>query len=400
MATALRHLDKQDEAIGAYNKSIKFAPKNSSAYNNLGITLEDKCKTDDAIEAFRQALSLKPNFAEAHRNLSSLIKYKPEDSQIDTVYELLVRPDINDEDRCQLSYAYAKMKEDIGELDQAFKYYVHGGMIQKKLLSYDLKQDKKIFDQVRIHAPQINEISINQSRKVMAHTPIFIIGMPRSGTTLVEQIISNHSRVHGAGELPHLNYLVEKLINGEKEINSDTILSLRSAYLTKIGKLSEHKQFITDKMTNNFLYIPLIIKSFPEAKIIHVKRNPAATCWSNFKHYFSKKGISYSYDLNDIVGYYKMYDDLMKIWDQHFGSKIYHLDYDRLTLEQEIETRKLIEHLVLDWEDACLSPHENNRIVRTASKHQVKAKVYKGSSQAWRRYETFIGSVFHDLPER
>jgi hypothetical protein len=138
-------------------------------------------------------------------------------------------------------------------------------------------------------------------------------------------------------------------------------------------------------------------KALPEAKIIHVKRDPSATCWSNFKHYFSQKGLGYSYTLNDTVAFYQFYHDLMAFWDQLYGSKVYHLDYDRLTIEQEIETRKLLEHLELGWEDACLSPQDNKRSVRTASQLQVREKVYKGSSQAWRKFEPYLNGAFDEL---
>ena len=135
----------------------------------------------------------------------------------------------------------------------------------------------------------------------------------------------------------------------------------------------------------------------PEAKVIHVKRDPAATCWSNFKHYFAANGLGYSYDLSDTVSYFKLYQDLMAFWDQLYGNRIYHLDYDKLTVDQELETRKLIEHLGLSWEEACLSPQKNKRSVRTASQQQVRQKVYKGSSEAWRKYEIYLDGAFDSL---
>ena len=137
------------------------------------------------------------------------------------------------------------------------------------------------------------------------------------------------------------------------------------------------------------------MKALPEAKVIHVKRDPAATCWSNFKHYFDVKGLGYSYDLKDTVNYFKIYQDLMEFWDQQYSDQIYHLDYDKL--EQEPETKKLIQHLGLDWEDNCLSPQENKRSVKTASQQQVRQKVYTGSSQAWRKYKPFLDGIFDQL---
>ena len=171
-------------------------------------------------------------------------------------------------------------------------------------------------------------------------------------------------------------------------------MEFREGYLSELSKLSNGKQFVTDKMPQNFRYIGLILEAFPEAKVVHVKRDPAATCWSNFKNYFTSKGLGYSYDLEDTVGYFKLYQDLMGFWEQQYTGRIYHLDYDRLTVEQEVETRKLIEHTELDWEDACLSPQRNKRNVRTASQQQVREKVYTGSSDAWRKFEPYLEGKF------
>ena len=151
-------------------------------------------------------------------------------------------------------------------------------------------------------------------------------------------------------------------------------------------------------MPHNFLYIPLICSALPEAKIIHMQRNAAATCWSNYKQYFKSKGLGYCYDLQDVVSYYKLYKDLMKLWQSEYSGRIYNLNYERLTTDQENQTRNLIEHLELNWEEVCLSPHKNKRSVRTASSRQVRQKVYQGSSEAWRKYEPYLNGAFDSLP--
>ena len=151
-------------------------------------------------------------------------------------------------------------------------------------------------------------------------------------------------------------------------------------------------------MPQNFHFIPLICAAFPEAKIVHIKRSAAATCWSNYKQYFSAEGLGYSYDLKDVVSYYTLYIDLMDLWQSKYTDRIYNLNYEELTANQESETRKLIDYLGLDWDEACLSPHKNRRIVRTASQQQVKKKVYQGSSEAWRKYEPYLNGAFNSLP--
>ena len=150
-------------------------------------------------------------------------------------------------------------------------------------------------------------------------------------------------------------------------------------------------------MPQNFRFIPLICASLPEAKIIHVHRDAAATCWSNYKHYFATKDLGYSYNLDELVSYYDLYCNLMKFWQSSYGEKIYNLDYEKLTINQENQTRKLIKYLDLNWEDSCLSPQKNKRSVRTASQQQVRQKVYQGSSEAWRKYEPYLNGAFDSL---
>ena len=180
-------------------------------------------------------------------------------------------------------------------------------------------------------------------------------------------------------------------------VNAETVQSFRERYLAELAKRAEGQAFVTDKMPQNFRYIALICAAFPEAKIVHVQRSAEATCWSNFKHYFASKGLGYSYNLRDTIAYYGLYKDLMHFWSQSYSDRIYNLDYDKLTEDQEPETRRLIEYLGLNWEDACLAPQNNKRSVKTASQQQVRKKVYKGSSQAWRKYEPFLDGVFDEL---
>ena len=175
-------------------------------------------------------------------------------------------------------------------------------------------------------------------------------------------------------------------------------MKFRENYLSKLANFSDGRCFITDKMPHNFLLIPLICAAFPEAKIIHVQRDPRAVCWSSFKKYFPAGGIKYCYSLTDLVLYYELYTDLMKKWQSQYCDRIYNLNYEKLTIDQNNETRKLISHLGLGWQEACLYPHENKRGVKTASQLQVRKKVYQGSSQAWRKYEPFLDNIFESLP--
>ncbi len=397
MGNALKDHGKLEEEIEAYNNALAIKPDYADAYNNMGVALQDQGKIEEAIVAYNKALAIKPDFSHAYLNLSKLIKYKPNDPEISTVEALLKRPNLKDIDRFHLLYTFAKMNEDLGYLKAAYENYVDGGALRQKLLAYDHEQDQRLFADIKNTTPKLKKFDFNISNKEYAHTPIFILGMLRSGTTLVEQIISCHSKVQGAGELSFVSRFGSALAIGTKPVTYNALVDFRKSYFDGLAKVSGGNQLVTDKMPQNFKYIGLILKAFPEAKIIHVKRDPAANCWSNFKHYFASKDLGYSYNLNDTISYFKLYQDLMGFWNQQYSNQIYHLDYDRLTNEQEPETRKLLAYLSLDWEDACLAPQENKRSVRTASQQQVKEKIYKGSSQAWRKFKPYLKGVFDRL---
>ena len=305
---------------------------------------------------------------------------------------------MNEEAKCHLSFALAKMYEDLGELDQSFSHLSEGNTLRKKLLRYSINQDRALFIKLKETQANVQKNSLEIKQVSTEPVPILIVGMPRSGTTLVEQIISSHSEVFGAGELRYVEQFGLNLSINPKTINTEAISEFRKRYKAAISKLSNKQQFITDKMPQNFRFIPLICAAFPEAKIVHVRRNASATCWSNYKQYFGSNGLGYSYNLKNVVEYYKLYTDIMKLWQSHYDDRIYNFNYEKLTTKQENETKKLIKHLGLNWEDACLSPHKNRRSVRTASQQQVRQQVYKGSSEAWRKYEQYLNGAFDNLP--
>ena len=192
---------------------------------------------------------------------------------------------------------------------------------------------------------------------------------------MVEQIISSHSQVTGAGELPFADKFGDSIARGLSESDSGELLNFREAYLEKLQAHSQGNQIVTDKMPHNFCYIGLLLAAFPEAKIVHVKRNPAAVCWGNYKKFFASNSLGYCYDLNDVVKYYELYQNIMEFWDVRCGNKIYNLDYELLTINQEDVTKNLIRYLGLNWEEKCLSPQSNRRSVATSSNIQVRDKV-------------------------
>ena len=397
IGAAHKGLGKLEEAIEAYNKALSIQPDYADAYNNMGNALKDQGKLEEAIETYYQAISIKPDYAEAHRNVSLIKKYKKNDDQIFQVQELYKRKDLSDDAKCKLSFTLAKMYEDIGKLDLTFGYLSKGNVLRKKLLKYSINQDKELFTNLRNTQPYLQKSSLDIKERAIKPNPIFILGMPRSGTTLVEQIISSHSEVTGAGEQRYISHYGFHLAIGSGSVPSTKISDFRNKYLLELARVSDDKHFVTDKMPQNFRFIPLICAALPEATIIHVKRNAAAVCWSNFRQYFTTEDLGYSYDLKDVVAYYNLYNDLMKYWQSKYNDRIYNLDYEQLTTNQEKETRDLVAHLNLTWEGACLSPHKNERSVKTASQQQVRKKVYKGSSEAWKKYEPFLNGAFDSL---
>lgn len=388
---------REEEALVAFNKAQKIQPENAEVHFNIGVALESVSRISEGLDAYKTAIFFDPNYAEAHRNLSTLIDYKSDNPHINQVKQLLLQTNLTNEDKCHLHYAAAKIYDDLGDIKAAYENYVAGGLIRKKLLGYQPQEDIILFNGVINQAKNIKNIQRPNDDEILEHNPIFIVGMPRSGTSLVEQIISNHSQVTGAGELPFMRLFGYELNSGVSEVNSENILALRKAYLKEISNIADGKPLVTDKSPQNFLYISLILAAFPEAKIVHVTRDPAATCWSNFKHYFVANGLGYSYDLNDTTRYFRLYQKIMVFWDQLYKKKIYHLDYENLITNQTIEIKKLVKYLDLQWENNCLSPHKNPRRVRTASRQQIRNKIYKGSSEAWKKFKPYLDGVFDEL---
>ena len=393
----LAELGRLDEAEVSYKKAISLKPDFAEIYSNLGVILKDQGQPNEARENYNQAVALKPNFATAHRHLSLLKTFDSYDEQYLKMRELYDNKDTSEKELCHINFGLAKAYEDLGNFEQAFAHYREGNALRKKLLNYDISQDEKLFKQIKTSYLQVAHTSLEldiSSQKIM---PIFIVGMPRSGTTLVEQIISSHSQVTGAGELPFATQFGAPIVRGFSEANDESVLYFRNQYLEKLESLSNGNLIVTDKMPQNFRFIGLLASAFPEAKIIHLRRDPAAVCWANFKQYFTSKGISYSNDIDDILSYHKLYENLMAFWKTKLSDRIYELDYEKLTLYQEKEIRQLIDFLNLKWDEKCLSPQNNSRSVNTASSLQVRNKIYQGSSEQWKKYEPYLNGAFDSL---
>ena len=403
---AHKDLGQLDQALESYEKAIRFRPDYAEAYSNRGVALKETGQLELALENFEIAIQLKPDYAEAHRNLSTIKKFKPDDPQIVVMESLYTEANLNKSNRIQLSFSLAKAYEDLGDYDKSFNYLVEGNCLRKKELNYNIDNDRRLIAKVReifSAGSLFPDIVPDRNRSIQ---PVFILGMPRSGTSLVEQIIASHSKAHGSGELETMNKLILPILSNfpdhnidrhKYEISQNEINIIRNRYLEALPAMRLPEKIVTDKMPLNFRWIGFILSAFPDAKIIHLNRDPRATCWSIYKQYFTVKGNGYAYDLADLAEFYRLYTDLMLFWREQFPSSIYDICYENLTENQKEETYKLLSFCDLDWEEQCLDFHKTKRVVTTASDVQVRKKMYKGSSEAWRKYEEHIQPLLKAL---
>lgn len=399
MAQVLVEMDLEDDACNFFNKAIALENDNIDAYIGLGNIFSQKGDVSEATKFYEIAHAKNALDAIAIFNLVDVKSSKISLEQISDIKSLLDDGATKNKDKCTLYYAYGKILEEAGELKEAFESYVAGGAIKQKLLSYNPQHDDILFEKVREKAQMVHGLSFIDGEAECLRKPIFIFGMPRSGTTLIEQILSSHSEVHGGGELKDLNDLIAPYLWSNEKLNITSLIDIRVNYLGSMTRRAINSLWSTDKMPQNFLHMSFIASCFPEAKVLHVKRDPGATCWSNFKHNFHSKGLGYSYNLCDTVAYYKKYRDLMAFWDNLFPNKIHHVDYDALTKDPDTEIRNLLQHIGLIFEESCLSPQNNKRSVKTASQYQVRAEIYSGSSQSWRKFEPYLNGIFDELYE-
>ena len=397
LGNTYKKLEDFNNAIDSYKKAIMSNNRVPEAYYNLGITYLILGDIQKSELNFEKAISIKKNYTDAHRQLSLIKKYKISDNHFSTLKNLYSDESFTEFQKCHINFALAKAYEDTEQYDKAFNHYKEGNSQRKKILNYNIDIDIKYFQDIKktYELLKTHDSSFNDNIEIK---PIFIVGMPRSGTTLIEQIISCHTKVRAAGELTLVGKFGKLISNNSKKINYDDLLNFRNFYLSKIVSLSNKHQYVIDKMPSNFLYLGLIKTVFPQSKIIHVTRNPSSTCWSNFKRYFVSKEIGYCYDLLDITKYFKLYQSLMKFWKEEIiNNNTYDLNYDLLINNQEFEIKKLIKYLDLNWEDACMKPHLNKRAIATASNIQVREKIYQDSANDWLKYKKYLNNVFSEL---
>jgi len=405
LGSAFLRINKLNDAIKSYKKAIALKPDFAVANNNLGIAYLRTGDPKLASKFFENAITITPGYATAHHNLSGVKVYKEKDKQVSLIESLLIENNLSQKERIYLNFALAKAYEDLGNHEELFKHLNEGNRIRKKEMSNSIADSEEHNELIKLffNSNNINNIKLTY-RDSLPIRPIFIVGMPRSGTSLVEQIISSHHEVYGAGEVNNFHNIIMPIIekhavNENYNLKNDEFALIRKQYSNSLVRFCANEKVITDKWILNFKTIGFILSAFPESKIVHLKRDARATCWSIYKHYFSDEGNRWAYDYQDLARFYKSYVGLMDYWHNLFPGKIYDISYEDLTSNQEKETRNLLKYCDLDWDENCLNFYTNTRAVKTASAVQVRNKMYQGSSDVWRQYSEHLKPLLDALKQ-
>ena len=405
LGSAFLRINKLNDAIKSYKKAIALKPDFAVANNNLGIAYLRTGDPKLASKFFENAITITPGYATAHHNLSGVKVYKEKDKQVSLIESLLIENNLSQKERIYLNFALAKAYEDLGNHEELFKHLNEGNRIRKKEMSNSIADSEEHNELIKLffNSNNINNIKLTY-RDSLPIRPIFIVGMPRSGTSLVEQIISSHHEVYGAGEVNNFHNIImpiieKHVVNENYNLKNDEFALIRKQYSNSLERFYANEKVITDKWILNFKTIGFILSAFPESKIVHLKRDARATCWSIYKHYFSDEGNRWAYDYQDLARFYKSYVGLMDYWHNLFPGKIYDISYEDLTSDQEKETRNLLRYCDLDWDENCLNFYTNTRAVKTASAVQVRNKMYQGSSDVWRQYSEHLKPLLDALKQ-
>lgn len=393
LAAVLADRGNLPEAAGLCDEVIAASPDVAVAHNILGVAAYEQGDFAKAEESYRRAVAIAPAFAEAHRNLAAIKRWDGADAHLRQMRALYDDPAQSPMDRARICFGLFDAYDKLGQPDRAWPFLEEGNALRKAMMGYDIAQDDALFERLAdLEVPALCEVP---SPPVV---PIFILGMPRSGTTVTEQIISAHRDVAGGGELPYLADLARRFLTGDP-VTPEALQDLRDTYLSRLAELSGGARYVTDKMPHNFCFLPLICAAFPEARIVHVVRDAVSVCWSNLRQYFTAQSLGYCYDLEDVVAYYGLYQDWIARCEADWPGRVQRLDYGGLTEAPTQEIQALISELGLAWDDACLAPQDNRRRVHTASAGQVRQPLYKARKDGWAPYAPWVAEAFGRLHE-
>lgn len=396
LGLAYAEANELEEAISCIEEGIRISPQKAEFHYNLAHFLKIKGNFENAKKSLKTAILVSPNYAEAHHSLASLTSYKLGDEHLSQLELLKADINLSASNRALINFALGKAYEDINDISKSYQSYVLANNIERSIIKYNLKDDIEFFKKIKNSVKLFDFENIPKIEKQDDLTPIFIIGMPRSGTTLLEQILTSHSLIRSAGEITDLSNFAKIAIE-KNQVTAAQLNLFRLSYLKTLKNYSKGAPYVIDKLPHNFRNVALISNLFPNAKIIHSQRDPKAVCWSNFSHRFVTGSLPYSNDLDDTIRFYDLYQDLMAFWDIQIPDKIYHINYEKLVANPIVEIENLLKYVSVPWEDNCLKPHKNADNVRTASQLQVRKKMYKGSSENWKKFQPYLGETFDKL---
>jgi tetratricopeptide (TPR) repeat protein len=400
-AAALAQIGEYEAAIGHYQEVLAAFPQQPKAWMSCGHALKTVGRRAEAIEAYRRAIALQPGLGEAYWSLANLktVRFTPQD--LEAMGAQLERGDLAPDDRFHLHYALGKALEDAGDYAASFEHYRQGAALRREGLDYDADETSAHLRRSRaLFTPGFFAERAGQG--CPAPDPIFILGLPRSGSTLIEQILSSHSAVEGTMELPDIIAIAKRLGGRKRKADAsaypEVLAELGAGELAALGqefldrtrvqrKLG--RPFFIDKMPNNFAHVGLIHLILPNARIVDARRHPLGCCFSGFKQHFAR-GQAFSYDLTDIGRYYADYVALMAHFDAVLPGRVHRVIYEAMVADPEAEVRRLLDYCGLPFEAACLKFYENDRAVRTASSEQVRQPIFADGVDHWRHYEPWL----------
>lgn len=402
-AATFQRLGDYEQALKTYESILETHPHDPGVWSGLGHTLRTLGRHEPSIEAYRKATALAPDFGEAYWNLANLKTYRFSEPDLQSMRGQLARPGSNTANRISFNFAIGKALEDKGEFGESFEHYAEGNRLRRQNASY---RAEDLSAQVR-RCKAFFTAGFFADRTQYGETsaaPIFIVGLPRSGSTLVEQILASHSQVEGTMELPHITDIAKPLAaraaaNGEEypqvlaKLGETEIRDLGRSYLerARVQRRQGTPMFI-DKMPNNFAHVGLIHLILPNARIVDVRRDPMACGLSIFKHLFAQ-GQLFSYSLEDIGRYYHDYAELMAHFDEVLPGRVHRVVYESLVEDTEAEVRGLLDYCKLPFEESCLHYYDNKRAVATPSSEQVRTPIFRDALEHWRHFEPWLGPL-------
>jgi tetratricopeptide (TPR) repeat protein len=403
-ASAFGLLGQNERSRKILETLIREFPSNEAVYIHYGNALRTGGFAAEAIAAFRKGAELRPSYGEAWFCLANLKTFRFEAAEMRMMREQADRPDLSDEDRLQLDFALGKALEDAGEYAASFQHYERGNALRRRAVFYQADVNTRFVERLK-KMYSADFFAARDGSGCQAPDPIFIVGLPRSGSTLLEQILASHSQVEGTRELPDIQGFALELGIRESRIESpqfahsvdaltrDELQALGRRYLdqTRPSRVGGKPYFI-DKTPSNFFHVGLIRLILPNARIIDARRSALACCFSNFKQHF-QAGVWFSYNLDDIGRFYRSYVQLMAHYDSVLPGRVHRVHYERLVSDLSGEVRKLLEYCGLPFEEQCLRFHETQRIVQTASSEQVRTPLFAEGVDQWRNFEPWLGEL-------